>query len=469
MRGNLLTVVVMTAFTLAAVSCVTPRNGMGQSQSSARSTTAAAAPDQPAPKGGDKSGSILGSWSGAIVAAGQNIGVHISFTESEGTIQGKIDIPEQAAFGLPLVHLDYNPPHLSFALNAGSDMARFQGTLQGTGAGAKITGTFQQGPVAGTFSISHSGSGGEKPAESPLSTSPSGGEGAPIELHTPTGTIAGTLDLPPGRGPFPVALIIAGSGPTNRNGNSPLIHGKNNSLLMVARVLKQHGIASVRYDKRGIGESAAAMPKASELRFSVYIDDAASWIDLLRHDPRFTKIAVIGHSQGSLIGMIAARIAGADAFVSIAGPGFPAGQIIKEQLAQQPLAIRTEADSIIASLEAGREVKDVSPGLMTLFRPSIQPYLISWFQYDPRKEIAQLTIPVLILQGTHDLQVSVKDAEALHAAQPRSTLEIIQGMNHIMKDAPANRQENIATYGNPDIPLAPQLVKDLTSFLKSVT
>lgn len=468
MRRNLLTAVVTAAFAVIAVSCVTPRNGMGQSQTSRQAPAATSAADHPTVKGGNKASSLIGSWNGAIVAAGQNIGVHIHFTESDGAIHGKIDIPEQAAFGLPLVRLDYSPPHISFALNAGSDMAQFQGTMEETAAGNKITGKFMQGPVAGTFSISRSDTGSGQSAQKPSVTSPSEGEGSPIDLHTPTGTIYGTLDIPPGRGPFPVALIIAGSGPTNRNGNTPLIHGKNNSLLMIARVLKHDGIASVRYDKRGVGESAAAMPKPSDLRFSVYVEDAASWIDLLRHDPRFTKIAVIGHSQGSLVGMIAARIAGADAFVSIAGAGFPAGQIIKEQLSNQPLPIRTEADSIIASLDAGKVVKEVSNGLMTLFSPSIQPYLISWFQYDPRKEIARLTIPILILQGTHDLQVPVKDADALHAAQPRSTLDIIQGMNHIMKEAPANREENIATYSDPNLPLAPPLVKDLTNFLKSV-
>lgn len=445
--------------------CVTQRNGMGQNKEKQVSTSAEAKQSKvtsaavPQPGATD---SLTGDWSGAIVAAGQSIGIHIHFSKSGEAIAGKIDIPEQGAVGLALSQIKYQPPAVSFQLNAGSDVAAFHGTISAD----KLSGSFLQGPVSGTFSVTRSAS--MESASTPGSAGPSEGEGVPIELTTPTGTIYGSLDLPEGRGPFPVALLIAGSGPTDRNGNSPLLNGKNNSLLLIARALREHGIASVRYDKRGVGQSAAAMSSESDLRFSDYANDAASWIELLKHDPRFTKVAVIGHSEGSLVGMVAARTAGADAFVSIAGTGFPAAQILKQQLASQPESIKSQAYAIIDSLEAGREVKQVSPELMPLFRPSVQPYLISWFHYDPQKELSRLSIPILILQGTTDLQVSVKNAEALHEAAPRSTLRIIPGMNHVLKIAPANREENLATYGNPNLPLAPQLVQDLTSFLGSV-
>lgn len=446
---------------LILASCVTQESAQSQTSGAGRTPAAKSAssdlPDQKASPPAKPS--LAGDWSGAIVAAGQTIQVHLRFTESGGTPNGTIDIPEQHAYDLPLVDISYQPPKISFVLHAGSDVARFQGKVEGE----HMSGSFTQGPVSGTFAVNRTGS-AHPSSPAPAATS----EGSPIELKTPTGTLYGTLDLPSGRGPFPVALIIAGSGPTNRNGNSALLPGKNNSLLMLARALREHGIASVRYDKRGVGASADAMKSEANLTFSAYIDDAAAWIELLKHDPRFTKLAVIGHSEGSLIGMVAARIAGADAFVSIAGSGVPAGKLLKEQLANEPVAIRTKAFSIIDSLEAGKEVKKVSPELMPLFRPSVQRYLISWFHYDPRKEIAQLTVPVLILQGTTDLQVPVKDAEELHAAQPRSTLDIIDGMNHIMKLAPKNRQQNFATYTDPNLPLAPKLVKDLTDFLGSV-
>lgn len=138
----------------------------------------------------------------------------------------------------------------------------------------------------------------------------------PVTLKTPTGEIFGTLELPAVRTPVPVALIIAGSGPTDRNGNSPAIPGANNSLKMLADGLAARGIASVRYDKRGIAASRAAMTGEQDLRFDLFIEDAVGWVKQLRADPRFSTVTIIGHSEGSLIGMIAAREAGAAAYVS---------------------------------------------------------------------------------------------------------------------------------------------------------
>jgi hypothetical protein len=161
-----------------------------------------------------------------------------------------------------------------------------------------------------------------------------------ITLETSTGTLFGTLERPQTRLPVPVVLIIAGSGPTDRDGNSPLLKGANNSLKLLAAALAAHGIASVRYDKRGIGETGKAMQLAAEkaktmlreedLSFETYIDDAVGWGKQLRADRRFSSITVLGHSEGSLIGMVAAQKMGARAYVSIAGAGRPIQQIILE-------------------------------------------------------------------------------------------------------------------------------------------
>ncbi len=150
----------------------------------------------------------------------------------------------------------------------------------------------------------------------------------PVTLKTPTGGISGTLELPAARTPVPVAFIIAGSGPTDRNGNSPAIPGANNSLKMLADGLAARGIASVRYDKRGIAASRAAMSGEEDLRFNHFIEDAVAWVKQLRADKRFSTVTSIGHSEGSLIGMIAAREAGADAYVSLEGTGRKAADIL---------------------------------------------------------------------------------------------------------------------------------------------
>lgn len=290
----------------------------------------------------------------------------------------------------------------------------------------------------------------------------------PTELILQTGadTLYGTLEIPADKNNFPVVLVIAGSGPTDQNGNNPMM--KNNAYRMIADSLMHHGIASLRYDKRGIGKSQPAGAKESELRFEHYIDDAAAWIQLLQKDKRFSSVTVLGHSEGSLIGMIAAAKAGAGGFISAAGAGESADLILKRQIAKQAPQFAETCDLIIDSLKAGHTVQSINPMLQSLFRPDVQPYLISWFRYDPQTEIARLTIPILIIQGTTDLQVNTADAAMLAKAQEKAQLKIISGMNHILKDAPDDLQQNFATYSNPDLPLNSELITTVTGFVLSL-
>ena len=262
-----------------------------------------------------------------------------------------------------------------------------------------------------------------------------------------------------------VALIIAGSGPTDRDGNNPV--NTNNHLKLLARGLAESGIASLRYDKRGIAASQAAGPKEQDLRFEQYVDDAVNWLAFLGRDTRFKKIMVIGHSEGSLIGMLAAQQGGADSFVSIAGAGRRADRIITEQLSHQPQEIREIAEPILESLAAGKLVEDVDTMFYALFRPRVQPYMISWFKYDPAVEIAKLDIPVLLLQGTTDIQVGVEDAQLLAKAQPRATLHMVENMNHILKKAPADREKNVATYKQPDLAVVVEIIDSIVAFADS--
>ncbi len=288
----------------------------------------------------------------------------------------------------------------------------------------------------------------------------------PIELKTPTGNIEGTLTIPDLRYPMPVALIIAGSGPTDRNGNSAMM--KNESLKMLADSLSVHGIAAVRYDKRGIGASREAGKNETDLRFEDYVKDAKAWLQLLKKDTRFSKVIVIGHSEGSLIGMLAAKH-NADAFVSIAGTGKPAGTILKEQLANQPETIRNLIYADIDTLEMGKTLQYANPLLYSLFRPSVQPYLISWFRYNPAIAIQQLNhIPVLIVQGTHDIQVSEADAQLLAKASEQAKLVMIPHMNHIFKMVTGDRNTNIAAYNSPQLPVSGVLIDTLVAFIHTL-
>lgn len=291
-----------------------------------------------------------------------------------------------------------------------------------------------------------------------------------VELMMGADKLYGTFLQPPGKATTAI-VFIAGSGPTDRNGNS--IAGiKTNCTKKLAEVLADEGIASIRYDKRGIGASIQATKAESDLRFENYVDDAVAWINWLRVDKGFKKIVVVGHSEGSLIGMLAAREAKASAFVSLAGTGRSADVVIMEQVEKNPNnpeQIRKEIANGFDSLKEGKTFKEVPVYLMSIFRPSVQPYMISWLKYDPAKEIAKLTIPVLVIQGSTDIQVSETDANVLHqAAGKYSTLVIIQGMNHIFCDAPANTTENIATYSKPDLPLSAGLAPAITEFIRKL-
>ncbi len=209
-----------------------------------------------------------------------------------------------------------------------------------------------------------------------------------VRLQTMSGVLHGTMLVPAGEAKVPVVLLIAGSGPTDRDGNLGMLPGKNNGFRMLAEALAAEGIASVRYDKRGIAASADAGQKEADLRFDTYVADARGWVAQLKRDKRFSSVVVAGHSEGSLIGILAASAA--DGLISISGPSTPAGTGLREQLrAQLPPDLLKENERILTSLEAGKPVADVPGQLFVLYRPSVQPYLISWMKYDPSAEIAK--------------------------------------------------------------------------------
>jgi len=284
-----------------------------------------------------------------------------------------------------------------------------------------------------------------------------------VTLKTTTGDLEGTLMMPASNSSETIALLIAGSGPTDRDGNNPAM--KNNSLKMLAAELNKNGIASLRYDKRGIGKSMHAGLKEADLRFENYINDAKEWTVYLKNELKFNNIIVIGHSEGSLIGMIASQNNIVSKFISIAGAGQSADKIIREQLKSQPMSVTIPANTLLDKLAKGETIADVPPILYSLFRPSVQPYMISWIKYDPPQELSKLSIPVLIVQGTTDIQVGIDDANRLAKALPKAKLVIIEGMNHIMKPAPSDRQMNISTYTLPDLALKNELVFNIISFI----
>ncbi len=261
----------------------------------------------------------------------------------------------------------------------------------------------------------------------------------------------------------PLALIIAGSGPTDLNGNNPMM--KNNSLRFLSDALVGSNIATLRFDKFGIANSAIPGLDESSITIERFASDVASLFKQMK-DKGFADIYLIGHSEGSLIGMIALQTVKAKGFVSIAGAGFPADEILKKQLKPQlPADLYKLSTELIDSLKNGHQVSSAPQMLHSLFRPSVQPYMISWFKYDPTKLMAKVGCPALIVQGDKDIQVTVDDAKNLAQALPIAKLEIIKGMNHIFKDIKGDVQENAASYNNPNLPVNSDLTRVIIDFI----
>lgn len=298
-----------------------------------------------------------------------------------------------------------------------------------------------------------------------LSAAPSGWTERDIMLGSGASALHGTLTQPEGAASVPGVLIISGSGPVDRDGNLPGV--VNNSLKLLAHGLADHGIASLRIDKRGIGASRAAGPREAELRFDTYVSDAVAWLEMMRRQPRIGRVAILGHSEGALVATLAAQRTTIDRLILLAGAGEPVGKGIERQLAaaDMPMQLRDITHQIITALQQKQPVPDVPPALAALFRPSVQPYLASWLPFDPAVELTRVRVPVLVVQGTTDFQITVNDAKRLVAVRPDAILTLIEGMNHVLKQAPVERTANIATYANPDLPLASELLPAMTAFL----
>ena len=254
-----------------------------------------------------------------------------------------------------------------------------------------------------------------------------------IALAMPWGRLAGTLVLPPGEGPWPAVLLIAGSGPTDRDGNSPLLPARVDNLRLLAEALAAAGIASLRYDKRGVGGSSYPGLSEAALRFEHLVDDAVVLGRMLRQDPRFASLVLAGHSEGALIATLAAQSLEPAAVVSLAGAGERASALMRKQIeAVMPTDVAAPALAALAALEAGETVADVPGDLALLFRPSVQPYLVSWFRHDPARLLGALAMPVLLVHGASDAQVPAGQAQRLHEALPQARLRIVPGMDHLL-------------------------------------
>lgn len=287
-----------------------------------------------------------------------------------------------------------------------------------------------------------------------------------VELTLDGSTIQGSLMLPDDSQYSTVALLVSNTATADRDGNEQVM--RNYALKMMALALAQRGIASLRYDKRGVGASRHNGSGGSTL--STHATDIKNLVGSLKRDKRFSKVVVIGHGEGALLGMIAiSRGALASAFISVEGVGRSFDQVLKDQLAHQPAQMRDIAYEIIDTLKTGKPYLGVPVFLSSFFAPQLQPYLISCMKYNPQLLIRSMKIPVMVIHGDTDIKVKVEDARLLNAANPNSKLVVIAGMNHVLKDCPSmDRGPQIHTYANPALPINTMLIHELSKFIKAL-
>lgn len=284
----------------------------------------------------------------------------------------------------------------------------------------------------------------------------------------PLAPLAGTL-LDAGKR-APVVVIIPGSGPTDRDGNNSLGVSASTYRLLAAG-LAQRGITTVRIDKRGMFGSKAAIANANQVTIADYAADAHAWAKAARAATGARCVWLLGHSEGGLVALAAGQdrknLCG---IISVSAAGRKLGPIIREQLQANPAnaPILSSAYAALARLEARQRFNnaDIHPALQPLFGEAIQLYMIDLLSYDPPRLAASLKLPLLVIQGDRDLQVTPVDARALAGVQPKAQLVILPGVNHVLKNvATTDRAANIATYANPSLPVSPAVIDAVAAFV----
>ena len=289
-----------------------------------------------------------------------------------------------------------------------------------------------------------------------------------VSVAGPQGPLRGTLQAPEGRAGAAV-LIIPGSGPTDRDGNNPM-GVQAASYRLLAEGLAQRGIASLRIDKRGMFGSRDAIPNANHVTIADYASDVAAWLPEVRRQTGVRCVWLLGHSEGGLVALAAREQEGVCGLILVAAPGQPVGRTMRAQLRSNPAnaPILDEALAAIDQLEAGQRVDaaTLNPALRPLFAAEVQPFLIDLFSHDPARLLAGYERPVLVMGGMRDIQVSETETRALAEANPRARLAMLPTVNHVLKSvASDDRAANIATYGDPSLPLADGVIGTIADFV----
>ena len=274
--------------------------------------------------------------------------------------------------------------------------------------------------------------------------------------------IEGTLLTPLGSETTPLVIFIAGSGPTDRDGNQSFM--KNDMLKKIAVSLSNSGIATFRYDKR-IVKQIRTRTIDKNISFDDFVTDAKSTIDFFKS--KYETIIVAGHSQGSLVGLLALE-QGASAFISLAGAGKPIDRILEEQISKTAPMLLEDSKRVLATLKAGKTTKDYPMPLASIFNLEIQPFMANWMQYNTVELMKKQEIPTLIISGDKDLQVSIEEAQLLFEAAQNGTLLIVENMNHVLVKIEGDDLENMKSYNTTTLQIPEEVSRSMLDFINAL-
>eukprot|EP01037_Dinobryon_pediforme_P003753 gene3753-3799_t len=290
---------------------------------------------------------------------------------------------------------------------------------------------------------------------------------SPVSVKTLSGTVEGQLVMPKNTsGKIPLVIIIADAGPTDLNGNNVKTGVAGNTYKLLANDLGKKGIATVRYDKRLVGQSVSKT-KESQLHIEDYSDDVVSLMSTFTDDQRFSKIILFGHGEGALVALIAGYEQPQKGFILAEGFADRGEKIIADEMKTKPKFLADEVKAIMDSLKKGKTTATVDPSIYFIARPNIQPFIMSWCRYDPIHAVKTAKVPVMIIQGTTDLQVPVNNGERFKKAKSEATYLQVSNMNHILKEAPADPEQNVATYDKGNLPIKPEVITGIVDFINN--
>ncbi len=447
--------------------------------------------------------SLEGTWKGAIQIMGQELGIAAHFSGEGPALAVTLDIPAQNAMGLPMQNVSYQHPRVHFEI-PGAAVAVFDGAVEGN----RISGDYLQSGLQGSFSLekeSITESAAAGAAEEAVS------EPAPYaeeEVEFTNGDIrlAGTLTVPAGAGPFPAAVMITGSGPQNRD--EELFGFK--PFRIIADHLARAGIAVLRYDDRGVGGSSGNIATATSADFA---RDVLAAVDLLkqRKDIDSGRIGVIGHSEGGMVGPIAAQSGELAFVVMLAGPALSGADTLLDQGArvlraggatEEDLKKQRELqEQMFEAIRSGDGWDAVKAGIASQVRASVEKLPAeqrtaianvddyvnaqvqaqvnqlqsAWFRYfvdyDPVPALEALKVPTLAVFGELDLQVPpdvnrpAMEQAFVDGGNGQYRIVTLKGANHLFQKASTGSP---AEYASLEKAFVPELLPLITDWIGSV-